>query len=81
MVYLWVGDGVGAGIIINGELLRGISASAGEVGYYDVGFLVKEKGYCKLLYDEHKNFGDILSENVLLGGKKRIAGKFCRTIG
>ncbi|MCD6376109.1 MAG: ROK family transcriptional regulator [Caldisericaceae bacterium] len=77
MVYLWVGDGVGAGIIINGELLRGISASAGEVGYYDVGFLVKEKGYCKLLYDEHKNFGDILSENVLLGGAKRgLQGSF-----
>ncbi len=77
MVYLWVGDGVGAGIIIHGELLRGISASAGEVGYYDVGFLVKEKGYCKLLYDGHKNFGDILSENVLLkGAKKGLQGSF-----
>ncbi len=71
MVYLWIGDGVGAGIIINGELLRGVSASAGEVGYYDVGFLIREKGHCQLLYNGHKNFGDILSEKVLLEGAIR----------
>lgn len=77
MVYLWVGDGVGAGIIIHGELLRGVSASAGEVGYYDVGFMIKDKGFCQLLYDGHKNFGDILSEKVLLEGAKRgLQGSF-----
>ncbi len=77
MVYLWIGDGVGAGIIIDGELLRGVSASAGEVGYYDVGFLIREKGLCQLLYDGHKNFGDILSERVFIEGAKRgIYGPF-----
>ncbi|WP_456439375.1 ROK family transcriptional regulator [Caldithrix abyssi] len=77
MVYLWVGDGVGAGIIINGELHRGVSASAGEVGYYDVGFLIRERGHCQLIYDGHKNFGDILSEKVLLEGAKRgLQGEF-----
>jgi predicted NBD/HSP70 family sugar kinase len=33
MVYITVGTGVGAGIIINGNLRKGIRFSAGEVGY------------------------------------------------
>lgn len=32
-VYLHVGTGVGAGIVLNGELYRGFSGAAGEVGY------------------------------------------------
>ncbi len=77
MVYLWIGDGVGAGIIIKGELYRGISASAGEVGYYDVGFLIRNNENCRLLYNGHKNFGDILSDRVLIEGAKRgLEGEF-----
>jgi predicted NBD/HSP70 family sugar kinase len=32
-VYLHVGTGVGAGLVLNGELYRGASGAAGEVGY------------------------------------------------
>ncbi|NOX90106.1 MAG: ROK family transcriptional regulator [Calditrichaeota bacterium] len=71
MIYLWVGDGLGAGIIIKGELYRGVSASAGEIGYYDVGYLIKNVNECRLLYNGHKNFGDILSDKVLVEGAKR----------
>src|SRR5690606_17838771 len=36
--YVTVSTGVGAGIITNGQLLQGISASAGEVGHISVNF-------------------------------------------
>jgi len=32
-VLLWLGDGIGAGVDLGGTILRGISGSAGEVGY------------------------------------------------
>ena len=35
-VFLEVGDGVGAGIFINGMLYRGATGSAGEIGYMQV---------------------------------------------
>jgi predicted NBD/HSP70 family sugar kinase len=36
-VYLHVGTGVGAGLVLNGELYRGASGAAGEVGYLPLG--------------------------------------------
>jgi predicted NBD/HSP70 family sugar kinase len=36
-VYLWVGTGVGMGIVIDGRLYRGSSGAAGEIGYMPVG--------------------------------------------
>jgi predicted NBD/HSP70 family sugar kinase len=36
-VYLWVGTGVGMGIVIDGALYRGSSGAAGEIGYMPVG--------------------------------------------
>ncbi len=32
-VLLWLGDGIGAGVDLGGTILRGVSGSAGEVGY------------------------------------------------
>ncbi|PZQ91791.1 MAG: hypothetical protein DI534_02200 [Leifsonia xyli] len=32
-VLLWLGDGIGAGVDLGGVILRGVSGSAGEVGY------------------------------------------------
>jgi len=68
MIYLWIGDGIGAGIVINGELYRGVSASAGEVGFYELGYYIQNESEFKWLYDGHKTFGDILSEKVLVEG-------------
>ena len=36
-VFLWVGTGVGMGIVIDGELYRGAGGAAGEIGYMPVG--------------------------------------------
>ena len=66
LVNLWIGDGIGAGIIINGSLIRGVTASAGEVGYDELGFFLRDKKEVPLLYKGQKDFGDILSNRLLL---------------
>jgi len=48
-VFVAIGTGVGAGIIINGELYKGFASAAGEVGY-----LVMDNKYLK---DYRKGFG------------------------
>ncbi len=66
LVNLWIGDGIGAGIIINGHLIRGHTASAGEVGYDELGFFLKDQSSFPMLYRGQKDFGDILSNKLLL---------------
>ncbi len=70
MVNLWIGDGIGAGIIIDGHLIRGITASAGEVGYDELGFFVRDINKFPLLYDNQKDFGNILSNRLLINAAK-----------
>jgi predicted NBD/HSP70 family sugar kinase len=36
-VYLWIGTGVGIGIVLGGRLLRGSRGAAGEIGYLPIG--------------------------------------------
>ena len=66
LVNLWIGDGIGAGIIINGSLIRGATASAGEIGYDELGFFIRDAHDFPLLYRGQKDFGDILSNKLLL---------------
>src|SRR4029079_18783203 len=35
--FLWIGTGVGLGIVIGGELHRGVGGAAGEIGYLPLG--------------------------------------------
>jgi predicted NBD/HSP70 family sugar kinase len=65
LVNLWIGDGIGAGIILNGSLIRGVTASAGEVGYDELGFYICDVNDFPLLYNGQKRFGDILSNKWL----------------
>ncbi|ALS23311.1 ROK family transcriptional regulator [Paenibacillus naphthalenovorans] len=37
LIYIKIGTGIGAGIIYNGKLYRGVSGSAGDIGHIDVG--------------------------------------------
>jgi predicted NBD/HSP70 family sugar kinase len=36
-VFLWVGTGVGLGIVVDGRLYRGATGAAGEIGYLPIG--------------------------------------------
>jgi len=36
-VYLWVGTGVGLGLVLDGKLYRGTRGAAGEIGYLPIG--------------------------------------------
>jgi len=71
LIYLWAGDGLGAGIVINGQLYRGVSASAGEVGYYELGYYIRSTDQFRFLYDNQQTFGELLSEQVLIDAARR----------
>lgn len=64
-VFLWIGNGIGAGIIIDGKLHRGITESAGEVGYNELLCEVKSKALFPLMYNGQRDFGDILSNSMI----------------
>jgi N-acetylglucosamine repressor len=61
MICLWLGDGIGAGIITNGRLIRGISSSAGEIGFN--GFIMEAALNNKSILTQNnpKCWGDTLS--------------------
>jgi predicted NBD/HSP70 family sugar kinase len=72
--FLWIGDGIGAGIIINGSLHHGITESAGEIGYNALGFGLADPKAFPLLYSGQKDFGEILSNAVIGRSYVRHAG-------
>jgi len=60
MVCLWLEDGIGAGIIIDNRLLRGVTFSSGEIGFSQ--FIMGQPVKNSLLIVGHPQFwGDILS--------------------
>lgn len=65
-VYLWIGDGIGAGIIIDGRLYHGITQSAGEVGYNQLCANGVGRELVPLLFEGQRDFGEILSNAVIL---------------
>jgi len=60
-VHIWVGDGLGAGIMINGHLLHGITSSAGEIGYNGLDFPSMYEEKFPLTYRGQVMFGEILT--------------------
>lgn len=70
-VHIWVGDGIGAGIMINGTLLHGITSSAGEIGYnsLEVPSYYAEK--YPLTYRNQMMFGEILTNANLVASYRR----------
>jgi len=66
LVCLWIGEGVGAGIIVGGTLIRGRNGSAGEIGYLEIGHSLRERGALQELDRGQRYMGDILSEQNLL---------------
>lgn len=70
MICLWLGDGIGAGIIMDGHLLRGKSSSAGEIGFNEFVF-DSSPNKSILIENNPKCWGDALSINNIKETIKR----------
>jgi len=62
-VYLWLGDGIGAGLVIDGQLHHGFTYSAGEIGYNGVTHSQRLGAQYPLLYKGQNDIGELLSES------------------
>ncbi len=71
--HIWVGEGLGAGIIINGQLLHGITSSAGEIGYNTLEFPPSYRERFPLMYRDQMIFGEILTDANLVESYRRNA--------
>ncbi len=60
MVCLWLEDGIGSGIINNGRIIRGVTSSAGEIGFCE--FILNMPSKKSILSSEQPRFwGDLVS--------------------
>lgn len=66
LVYIWLGEGIGAGLVINGELYRGFSSSAGEIGYNEIGGIDFNKKKFPILHANLNRYGEILNNRYLV---------------
>jgi predicted NBD/HSP70 family sugar kinase len=73
-VHIWVGEGIGAGIMINGQLLHGVTSSAGEIGYNLVEFPAQYREKFPLIYGDQEMVGQFLTDANLLASYKRANG-------
>lgn len=72
VVYIWLGEGIGAGIIINGDIYRGVTASAGEVGYTEISARGVNQNNFPILYHGQNRFGEILTTSNLENSVAKI---------
>ena len=73
-VHIWVGEGVGAGIMINGQLLHGITSSAGEIGFSELEFPPYFAERFPLMFRNQVMFGQILTDTNLIESYRRAPG-------
>jgi glucokinase len=70
LVCLWAEDGIGAGIVINGRLFRGVTYSVGEIGYSR--FMFDPPRNNSILVDEKQlEWGDIISFTNIMDSVRR----------
>ena len=62
LVCIWISDGIGAGIIVDGQIVRGETGNVGEIGYLELGNYLSDFNRLKNLYNNQRYFGEILSE-------------------
>ena len=72
LVYLFIGDGLGAGIMINGHLHRGFTSSAGEIGYTELEPASFYREQFPLMYNGQSIFGQILTDSNIVESYRRI---------
>ena len=69
LICIFLGDGIGAGIIHDEHILHGISGGAGEIGYIEVHCPVLLQG--KYLLNGQKYYGELLGMASLKAGFKK----------
>lgn len=81
LICIWIGAGIGAGIIVDNHLIRGQTGNAGEIGYLELGHKIVNTQLLKYLYSNQHFFGEILSEehflevlNANLSGSTAVRG-------
>jgi N-acetylglucosamine repressor len=74
LVNLFIGDGLGAGIMINGHLHRGFTSSAGEIGYTELAPPSHYRENFPLLYNGQAIFGQILTDSNIVESYLRKMG-------
>ena len=74
VVYLFIGDGLGAGIMINGHLHRGFTSSAGEIGYTELEPASFYREQFPFMYDGQSIFGQILTDTNIIESYRRNSG-------
>jgi predicted NBD/HSP70 family sugar kinase len=62
-VLLWIGGGVGAGVVLDGRLRRGISGGAGEVGFLPV----SSTGELPTATDSDKGYHGVIGSRAVCG--------------
>ncbi|MBN2092745.1 ROK family protein [candidate division KSB1 bacterium] len=71
VVCIWIGEGIGSGVLLNGQMVRGENGTAGELGYLNLNnFFINERKL-DYLHSNQKFLGDILSEQNLLNVLKQ----------
>ena len=70
MICIWIGEGIGSGIIVDDHLVRGETGNAGEIGYLELGHYVTNMNRLKNLYTSQRYFGELLSEMNLFEALK-----------
>ena len=65
IICMWMGEGIGAGIILEKHLIQGIGGSTGEVGYLELSDDRVNDFEFKYLLNNRRYFGDILSSGHL----------------
>ena len=73
-VHLWVGEGIGAGIMINGQLLHGITSAAGEIGFNALESSSVDKNSYPLTFHGQEIFGQILNNANLIESYRQHGG-------
>jgi len=71
LVSILIESGIGAGIILNGQLVRGETSHFGEIGFFEIGDYISNIYKLKNLYDHQRFFGEILSEVNLFNALKK----------
>ncbi len=73
-VLVWVGTGLGAGIMINGHLHHGVTSSAGEIGYNGLEFSAVDGQRFHLTFKGQQMFGEILTDANFVESYRRNDG-------